>query len=119
MNTSVAYESVKQTILILTPEVLILLAATAMITASPFLKLSRRMWCGISAGVLAAATLALLLHRGMQTDLYSAVALNDAFSFYSRLMFLVTGFIILGLAVDEPTDERAAEFFGALALERE
>ena len=116
MNTSVAYESVKQTILILTPEVLILLAATAMITASPFLKLSRRMWCGISAGVLAAATLALLLHRGMQTDLYSAVALNDAFSFYSRLMFLVTGFIILGLAVDEPTDERAAEFFGALLM---
>ena len=116
MNPSVAYETIKQTILILTPEVLILLAATAMITISPFVKLTKQMWCGISAGVLAAATLALVLHKGFETDMYAAVALNDAFSFYARLVFLLTGLIVLGLAVNEPSDERAPEFFGALLM---
>ena len=78
MNASVAYETVKQTLLILAPEVLILLAAMAMITASAFVKLPRRSWCAISAATLVVALLALIANGNRQVDPYSAVALNDA-----------------------------------------
>ena len=47
--------------------------------------------------------------------MYASVALNDALSFWARLVLLLTGLIVLGLAHDEPSDERAGEFFGALA----
>jgi NADH-quinone oxidoreductase subunit N len=116
MNTPIAYETVKQTLLILAPEVLTLLAAVSMITAAAFVKLSRQTWCGISAGVLAVALLVLITIRNQQVDLYSAVALNDAFSFYARALFLVTGLILLGMAIDEPDDGRAGEFFGAILM---
>jgi NADH-quinone oxidoreductase subunit N len=63
-----------------------------------------------------AALVALFWASGRETDLYAAVALNDAFSFWSRLMLLLTGLIVLGLAHDEPADDRAGEFFGSLLL---
>lgn len=116
MNTPTAYETVTRTLLILAPEVLILLAAVTMITAAAFVKLTRQTWCGISAGVLGVALFVLFVVRSQQVDLYSAVALNDAFSFYARALFLVTGLILLGMAVDEPDDARAGEFFGALLI---
>ena len=60
------------------------------------------------------AILIALRHR--EVDPYSAVALNDAFSFYGRLVFLLTGLILLALAHDQVDDDRAAEFFGSLLM---
>ncbi len=48
--------------------------------------------------------------------MYSAVALNDSLSFWARLVLLLTGLIVMGLAHDEPADDRAGEFFGALLI---
>ena len=50
------------------------------------------------------------------TDLYAAVALNDNLSFYARGVLLFSGLILLGMAHREPSDRRAAEFFGSLLI---
>ena len=85
-------------------------------TASPFFRATCRTWGSLAAAALAASLLALLAVQGKQTGLYSAVALNDDLGFYGRLVVLLTGFIILALAHDEPSDDRAGEFFGALLM---
>src|SRR5262249_47605590 len=53
---------------------------------------------------------------GKETDLYASIALNDALSFWARLVLLLSGLIVMGLAHDEPSDERAGEFFGSLLM---
>jgi NADH-quinone oxidoreductase subunit N len=116
MNPQLAQETVRQTLWILLPEILILAASIGMMTASPFVRLSKRTWCTIAAGTLLVALVALLAVSRVQADLYAAVALNDALGFYGSLVIILTGFILLGLAHDEPPDDRAAEFFGALLM---
>lgn len=111
-----AYDVARQTLAVLLPEILILLAAIVMMTSGAFVRLPRRVWSGSSALVLLAALLALLAVRHESIDLYSGVALNDAFSFDSRLVLLFTGFILLALAHDQVDDARAPEFFGALLM---
>ncbi len=97
----------KQTLLVLLPELLLLLAATAIMTAGPFVKAPRRLWGLIAAGAIGAALIALIALRHTTTDPYSAVALNDAFAGYARLGFLLTGLVILALAHDQVDDARA------------
>jgi NADH-quinone oxidoreductase subunit N len=109
-----AIESARQTLLILLPEILILLSATAMMTAGAFVKAPRRVWCLASVVTLAVALVALVLLRKTVTDPYGSVALNDAMSVYGRLFFLLTGFILLAMAHDQVDDARAPEFFGSL-----
>src|SRR3954453_587662 len=116
MNPEIALETVQQTLTILIPEIILLLAAIALMTASPFFRATCRTWGSLAAAAMAASLLALLAVQGRQTDLYSAVALNDDLGFYGRLVVLLTGFIILALAHDEPSDDRAGEFFGALLM---
>lgn len=116
MNAPAAYETLKQTLALLAPELLILASAVAMITASAFVRLNRRTWCAVAAGVLAVGTLLLFVVRNQQADVYSAVAINDDFSFLARFLFLITGLILVGMAVDEPDDARAGEFFGGLLI---
>ena len=116
MNPETALETVQQTLTILIPEIILLLAAIALMTASPFFRATCRTWGSLAAAALAASLLALLAVQGRQTGLYSAVALNDDLGFYGRLVVLLTGFIILALAHDEPSDDRAGEFFGALLM---
>jgi NADH-quinone oxidoreductase subunit N len=106
----------RQTLLVLLPELLILLAATAMMTAGAFVRLPRRSWAAMAAGTLVVALVALVLLGDQQTYTYGAVALNDALGFYARLVFLLTGLILLALAHDQVDDARAAEFFGALLM---
>jgi NADH-quinone oxidoreductase subunit N len=101
---------------ILAPELILILAAIAMMTLSAFLHQPRRRWCRAAVWSMLAALAALFWAAGKETDLYAAVALNDAFSFWSRLMLLLIGLIVLGLAHDEPADDRAGEFFGSLLL---
>ena len=108
----------RQTLLVLLPEVLILLVATAMMTAGAFVRLPRRTWSLTAAGALVVALVALLVLWRREpsypgaTYPYAAVALNDALAYAARLVFLLTGLILLGLAHDQVDDARAAEFFG-------
>ena len=111
-----ALDVTRQTLLILLPELLILLTATVMMTAGAFVRLPRRTWCSIAAGALVAAIFTLIALRHQTTDLYSAVALNDAFSGYARLGLLLAALILLAMAHDQVDDARAPEFFGALLM---
>ena len=116
MTSLESLHSSQQTLLVLLPELLLLLAATVMMTAGAFVRLPRRAWAGASAGAFVGAIVALIVLRHSTTDPYSAVALNDAMSGYSRLFLALTGLIILGLAHDQVDDARAPEFFGALLM---
>ena len=109
-----AIESARQTLLILLPELLILLSATAMMTAGAFVKVPRRVWCLASVVTLVVALVALILLRNEVTDPYGSVALNDAMSGYGRMFFLLTGLLLLAMAHDQVDDARAPEFFGSL-----
>jgi len=115
MATS-AYDSVVRTMTILAPELILILSAIAMMTLSAFLHQPRRRWCRAAVWVLLAALLALFWVAHKETDLYASVALNDALSFRARLVLLLSGLIVMGLAHDEPSDERAGEFFGSLLM---
>jgi NADH-quinone oxidoreductase subunit N len=106
----------QQTALILIPEFILLFVAMGIMTASAFIRQPRRVWCAASAGALLSALVALFFLHDRQTSIYSAVALNDDFSFFARLVLLLASFVLLALAHDEPTDERAGEFFGALLI---
>ncbi|WP_165221517.1 NADH-quinone oxidoreductase subunit N [Aquisphaera insulae] len=116
MNPEFAYESVTQTLKILSPELILLATSIAMMTASPFLTLPRRTWCALAAGGLVASLLALSLVIGIRPEPYAAIAINDSLSVYGRLLVIVTGLVLLALAHEEPPDDRAAEFFGALLM---
>ena len=116
MTPQLAHEMVLQTLGILVPELILLVAGIALMTASPFLRLRRKTWCALAAGALVVSLLALLTISGVQTDLYAAVALNDALGFYGRLAVLLSGLVLLALAHEEPPDDRAGEFFGALLM---
>ena len=109
-------ENARQTLLILSPELLILLSATVMMTAGAFVKLSRRTWATTAALTLVAALAALIALRHTTNDVYASIAINDAMSGYGRMFFLLTGLIVLALAHDQVDDSRASEFFGSLLM---
>jgi NADH-quinone oxidoreductase subunit N len=116
MMLSSAYEVTRQTLLILLPELLILLAATVMMTAGVFVRWPRRIWCVAAVGTLLTALVILFAVDSRPVDLYSAVALNDAFSRGGRLVLLLSGVILLALAHDQVDDARAPEFFGSILM---
>jgi NADH-quinone oxidoreductase subunit N len=123
-----AYESARLTALILLPEIILLLTGIGMMTASPFLPgQPRRRWCRAAVWALLAALVTLpgvavkeidILGTLVlnETDIYASVAVNDALSFWARIVLLLSGLIVMGLSHDEPSDERAGEFFGALLI---
>ncbi|WP_435018962.1 NADH-quinone oxidoreductase subunit N [Tundrisphaera sp. TA3] len=109
-------ENARQTLLILSPELLMLLSATVMMTVGAFVRLPRRAWATTATVTLVASLLALIALRHTTNDLYASVAINDAMSGYGRLFFLLTGFLVLALAHDAVDDARASEFFGSLLM---
>src|SRR4051794_2065504 len=111
-----SFEVTRQTLLILLPELLILLTATVMMTAGAFVRGPRWVWCASAVGALVAALVVLFSVGDRPVDLYSAVALNDAFSRAGRLFLLLTGLVLLALAHDQVDDARAPEFFGAILM---
>jgi NADH-quinone oxidoreductase subunit N len=113
---SPAYEVSLQTLEILLPELLVLLTATVMMTAGVFLRWPRRVWCAVAVGALVAALLLLDAVGGRTVDIYSAVAINDAFSWWGRFGLLLSGLILLALAHDQVDDARAAEYFGSILI---
>jgi NADH-quinone oxidoreductase subunit N len=116
MSYHSSIELVRASALILLPEMLLLLAAMTIMTASAFVKKPRRVWSASSAGSLIVALLVLWTLKDNHTDPYSAVALNDALSYNSRLVLILMGLVLVLLAHAEPSDERAGEFFGALLM---
>ena len=108
-----AYSVARQTLVTLLPEVLLLLAATAMMTAGPFVRLSRRTWYGLSVAAVGLALAVLAAQGTVANDPYSAPALGDAFAYSARLLLLFAGLLVLALAHDQVDDRRASEFFGA------
>jgi NADH-quinone oxidoreductase subunit N len=116
MMITSAFDVTRQTLLILLPESILLLTATVMMTAGPFVTLPRRTWCAASAVALGVALLALFSLHDRSIDMYSAAVLNDAFSFWGRVVMVLTGLVLLALAHDQVDDARAAEFFGTLLM---
>jgi NADH-quinone oxidoreductase subunit N len=110
------YDAVRQTLLVLLPELLLLAVATVMMTAGAFVRRPRCDWCAVATIASGVALILLLLIRSQATDPYSTVALNDPLSWYGRLVFLLSGLALFGLAHDQVDDARAAEFFGALLM---
>jgi NADH-quinone oxidoreductase subunit N len=111
-----AYDVAWQTFELLLPEMLLVLSATAMMTLGAFLRLPRRAWCATAVVTMGVALITLLGVGSQAVDAYSAVATGDEFASYGRLIFLLTGLLVLGLAHDQVDDGRAAEFFGSLLL---
>jgi NADH-quinone oxidoreductase subunit N len=110
------FQSAVQTLRILSPELILIAAATAMMTAGAFVRLPRRVWSILSAALLGIAILVLFLIRGEAYDPYAGLVVNDSLAFYARLVFLLTGLIVLGMAHDQVDDARAPEFFGSLLM---
>ena len=111
-----ALETFRQSVVLLLPELLILAASMAMMTAGAFVRAPRRTWAATAAATLGVGLVVLFLVRNQGYDPYGSVAVNDALAWYGRLAFLVTGLLILGLAHDQVDDARAPEFFGALLM---
>ncbi len=116
MTSMTAYESAVATLKLLSPELVLVALATATMTLGPFVRLPRRTWALASALGLGLALIVLLAVRGQEYDPYQGVAVNDALAFYARLVFLLAGFLILGMAHDQVDDARAAEFFGSILM---
>jgi NADH-quinone oxidoreductase subunit N len=110
------FEVARTTFIVLLPEILLILTATAMMTAGAFVQVPRRVWCATAAAALVVALIALAAVARQVTDPYASPVLNDAFSGFGRALFLLTGLVVLGLAHDQVDDARSAEFFGSLLL---
>jgi NADH-quinone oxidoreductase subunit N len=106
----------QQTIVVLLPEFLLLATAIVMMTAGAFAQLPRRVWSITATVSFIVAIATLLAIRGVDLEIYATVALNDALGWYGRLVFALSGLVLLGLAHDQVDDTRAAEFFGALLI---
>ena len=116
MTSLSPYASAVATLKLLLPELLLVTIATVMMTAGAFVRLPRRAWAIGSAVALGVALVALVLVRDQAYDPYAGVAVNDALAFYARLVFLLAGFLLLGMAHDQVDDARAPEFFGSILM---
>lgn len=105
-----------QSLVVLLPETVLVIVAVAIITAGAFVSLPRKVWCGAAVAAVIVAFLALLGVRDSEVDPYAAVTLNDALSLYGRGFLLFTGLLLLGLAHDQVSPERAPEYFGCILL---
>src|SRR5262249_52822323 len=111
-----AYDVARQSFVILLPEILLLVAATAMMTAGAFVRVPRRVWYATSVAALGAALMVLLAQGSPATDPSSSLALGAAFAVCSRVLLAFSGLIVLALAHDQVDDARAAEFFGSILM---
>lgn len=117
MNTDALFAA-QRTLTILLPEIVILLSATAMMTAGAFIRRPRRVWAALAATVLFAAFLMTYALGNFTTGSlsYGTVVIGDTFAWYVRLGVVLFGFILLAISHDQVDDARAAEFFGALLM---
>ncbi len=114
--TLTAIEIARNAARFLAPEFLLLVAAMAMMTASAFAPRAKQVWAAIAAVALVLALGNVFANSGVKTEPYGSVVINDALSYFARIILLLSGLVIVGLAHQEPSDERAAEFFGGLLV---
>lgn len=113
MATTETYRNTLASLTALSPELVLMAAAVAIMTAGVFLPKSREFWAKASLAALIGSILAWFVTFGTATDDVAAVFLNDAFSVNVRFALLIVGLIVLGLMQDQVDDERAPEFFGS------
>jgi len=111
-----ALDITRQALWVLLPEFVVLATAIVMITLGAFVALPRRVWSITAAASLVAALGVLFAIRDLPTDIYASVVLNDALGWYGRVVFALSGLVLLGLAHDQVDDARASDFFGALLV---
>ncbi len=111
-----SYLAALTTLRALIPELIVLSVATIVMTAGPFVKQPRRVWSATAFFTLVVAALALYGVHNITPDPYSSVLLNDAFSGWTRMGFLMAGLVIVLLAHDQVDDARSPEFFGGLMM---
>lgn len=105
-----------QALRVLVPELMVLLTAAVMMTLGAFTRQPRRIWALTSFITLIVAFLALYGVRTTTADPFGSVVLNDAFSWWTRMGFLLTGLILVLMAHDQVDDARAPEFFGSILM---
>ena len=113
MLTTDAYQSTVSSLAAMAPELVLLCAAIAIMTAGAFLKRSCTFWARIALGGLVVSALAWSLTFNTVTDEISSVFINDAFSVNVRIALLIMSVILLGLLHDQVDDSRAPEYFGS------
>ncbi|MFO0957867.1 MAG: NADH-quinone oxidoreductase subunit N [Isosphaeraceae bacterium] len=117
MNPEAFYSEVStQALRVLIPELVILLTATVVMTLGAFTRQPRRIWSLTSFLTLVVALITLYGVRSTEADAYGSVVLNDAFSWWTRLGFLLSGLILVAMAHDQVDDSRAPEFFGSILM---
>lgn len=106
----------QNTLSALLPEIVLVVAATAMMTFGAFVRAPRGVWASLSAIALVFALMTLLLGGETPLDPFLAVITTDPFATLGRVLFLVTGLIAVAFAVDQVDNHRAPEFLGCLLL---
>lgn len=102
--------------LVLLPELVLIVAAVIIMTSGAFVRLPRKAWSIASTFAVILSFFVLLGIRNAEVDPYATISLNDSLSFFARAFLLFTGLILLGLAHDQVSEERAPEFFGCILL---
>lgn len=114
MPTNETYQSTVSSLTAMSPELVLLAAAVAIMTFGAFLAKSRAFWARSTLAALVGSGLVLLWTSGTVTNEMTGVFLNDVFSVNVRAALLLVSFILLGLLHDQVDDARAPEFFGSL-----
>lgn len=114
MPTNEAYQSTVSSLTAMSPELVLLAAAVAIMTFGAFFTKSRAFWARTTLAALVGSGLVLFLTSGTVTNEITGVFLNDVFSVNVRGALLLVSFILLGLLHDQVDDARSPEFFGSL-----
>jgi NADH-quinone oxidoreductase subunit N len=110
------FETVSNTLWILTPELFLLAVASVMMTLCAFVTWPRAVWATIAGSALLACLPILLITSNVTLPDYAASILNDPLAFWSRLGLLGTGLILTILAADRIEHAKSGEFFGSLLM---
>ena len=113
MPTTDAYQSTVSSLTAMAPELVLLGAAVAIMTAGAFLAKSRVFWARLTLAAIVGSALAWAITFTTVTDEVASVFINDAFSVNVRIALLIVSLIILGLMHDQVDDSRAPEYFGS------
>lgn len=108
------YENTAASLKALAPEIVLMAAAVAIMTAGAFLTKSCRFWARCAAAALIGSIVVWSMTYTVGPDEIAAVFVNDTFSIDVRFGLLVIGLIVLALLHDQVDTARAPEYFGSL-----
>lgn len=114
MSQADFYQSTVNSLKAMSPEIILLLGAVAIMTAGAFLTRARLFWAQATGVVLGLSLVALWMTGSTPTDEITGVFINDAFSLNVRMGLLLVSFLVLGILQDQVDAARAPEYFGSL-----